>query len=195
MLSQSLTEQKVVSYIKKTLSPDRIEHVLRVIELSGKLAIRYKMDSHRARLAAALHDIARCWNDKKLIQYVKHRRLKVPHKDFICRVQPILLHGFVGSDLAQKLFHVRDRQILSAIAKHSIGSISMTPFEKLIYLADLLSPDRQFVELSQLRHLAFRDLDKAFLKGLRVKMIYLLQRNDLIHPNAVQIWNHYVSKN
>lgn len=194
MFQQDLTEQKVVRHIKKNLSPARFNHVLGVIELSEKLALRHRMDSRRARLTAALHDIARCWNDKKLIHYAKQHRLKVPYKEFVCRFQPILLHSFVGSDLAGRLFHVQDHKILSAIAKHSMASVHMTPFDKLIYLADLLAPDRQFRRFLQLRHLAFHNLDQAFIEGLRIKMIYLLQKNSLIHPNAVRVWNHFISQ-
>lgn len=189
-----IIEDKIIPFLKKTLPAERMKHVLGVMALSEKLATRHGLSRPRAKLAAALHDIARCWDKNKLIEYAQARRLKVPDKKFVCKVQPVLLHSYVGADLARRMFHVRDRQILAAISKHSFASLKMNAFEKVIYLADLVAPDRNFPEIYSLRILAFKDLDRAFVGGLRAKMVYLLRTNDLIHPSAVPVWNYFVQR-
>jgi predicted HD superfamily hydrolase involved in NAD metabolism len=98
----------------------------------------------------------------------------------------------VGADIARKKFCVWDREVLSAVAKHSLGSVRMTPFEKLIYVADLLAPDRDFEGVFALRRLAFRNLDRAFFEGVRVKMLYLLKSGQPVHPECLRVWNHSV---
>lgn len=193
MKKKNLIDLKILPFLKKNLPSEKLTHVLGVMDLSEKLAVKHHMNPYRARLTASLHDMVRHWNEKKLLEYIKKHHLKIPHKKFICQHQPVLLHGFVAADLASKLFHVRDRQVLSAITKHSFASMQMTPFEKLIYLADLLAPDRNFPEVSQLRFLAFKDLQKTFVEGLRVKMMYLLKEKQCFHPNSVRVWNHFIS--
>lgn len=191
---QNKIEQKIIPFLKKSLPAERFRHILSVMELSESLAKKHGLSVGRARLAAALHDAARRWNDRRLLNYVRKNRLKIPHLDFIAKHQRVLLHSFVSADLARKLFGIRDREILSAIAKHSVASTKMSPSEKLIYVADFSSPDRKFPDAKRVRQLAHQDLNAAFLESLRLKMLHLIQSGSLLHPDAAEIWNHFAGR-
>jgi len=183
----------IYSYLKKTLPKERLCHVMCVVQMARKLALKHGEDSERAELASALHDVARRWNEKELIGYAQRHSLKIPDKEFMFKFQPVLLHSFVGADIARKKFHVKDKEILSAIEKHSLGDTKMSKFEKLIYLADLISLDRKFSECIPLRKLAFEDIEKAFIKGIAVKIQHVIENQQTIHPLTVKVWNKFLT--
>jgi HD superfamily phosphohydrolase YqeK len=58
MARQDLIEERIMPFLKKTLSNERMAHVAGMMDLSEKLASRHGFDPCRARLAGALHDIA-----------------------------------------------------------------------------------------------------------------------------------------
>lgn len=186
-------ERKILAYLKKELTGERYAHVLGVMGLAEKLALRHGLDAEKARLAGALHDVARCWSDDKLKLYAKSRRLRVPDIAFVLKHQPILLHSYVGADIARRKFKIRDREILSAVAKHSLGSVQMTNFEMCVYMADLLAPDRDFYGAESLRKMVFNDLRAAFREGIAVKIRYVLKLGEPLHPEVLRIWNHETS--
>lgn len=183
-------ENKILEYQRKNLPQDRYVHILGVTELAGRLAMSHGLDPLRARLAGALHDTARCWSKRRLLDYVRRYRLKIPFPEFTVRYQPVLLHSYVGADLGRRKFGITDKEVLSAVAKHSLGSEKMTRFEKCVYLADLLAPDRNFYGADALRKRMFKDLDEAFLQGVAVKIKYVVGRGEPLHPEVVRIWNH-----
>ena len=182
-------ERVFLQFLRRTLPPERYKHVLGVARLAHELAQIHGEEPERARLAGLLHDTARCWSGRRLAEYVRRYRIKVPHTDFVRRHQPVIFHAYVGADLARRLFGVRDREILSAIAKHTMADERMTRLEKIVYLADHLSPDRVFTEAGPLRRLAREDLDAAFVEALRNKMIYAVMKDHPIHPHAARVWN------
>lgn len=185
-------EQKILVYLKNSLPHARVQHVLNVMQLTEKLSQKHGTPTEKAKLAASLHDLARCWSDKKLIRYVHRHRLKIPGKEWSIQHQPLLLHSYVSANLARTRFCIRDREILSAIEKHTLGDFTMTPLDKVLFLADLTSKERNFSGVQKLRKLAFASLDRAFLEGLRFKMEYLVRSKSLIHPRAVQVWNYFL---
>ena len=189
-----INEVKIINYLRKNLTKQRFNHVLGMAEFARELALHHGLKGDKAKLAGLLHDLARNWNEKKLIEYSKNRFLRIPHKKFIMEFQPILLHSFVGVDLAKKIFHVKDKNILSAIAKHSFGAVQMSSFDKLIYVADLAAPDRTYRGVEFLRKIAYKNLDQAFIEGIKKKISHLLEVNEKIYPEAVRVWNFWVKQ-
>ena len=54
----------------------------------------------------------------------------------------------------------------------------MTLLEKIIYLADYIEPTRDFCDLTELRRLAFTDLDQAMLLGFTMAVDDLQKKRD-----------------
>ena len=62
----------------------------------------------------------------------------------------------------------------------------MTTFEKIIYLADMIEPSRDFPGVETLRKLAVEDLDRAMLATLERSVAYVQAGGNLLHPDSVR---------
>lgn len=174
--------------IRKKLSPARFRHVLSVQRLAVRLAGIHGEDPQRASLAALLHDLAKEFPDKKLAAYAR-RRLNLRR---LSARAPFLLHGFVSADIARREFGIKDRGILSAISWHTLGKPVMTRLEKIIYVADIAEPKRAFREAAAIRRLAQKDLDKALMRALAVKISFVAKNGDYLEPLSVSAYNRRV---
>jgi nicotinate-nucleotide adenylyltransferase len=79
--------------------------------------------------------------------------------------------------------------VLKAITNHTLGSPTMGPLEKILYVADVASEDRGFREAGAVRTLAYDDLDAALREAARVKLAYVIASGFWIHPTGVRFWN------
>ena len=95
-----------------------------------------------------------------------------------------LLHAHTGAVVAAEVFGV-SREVKEAIRWHTTGKADMTLLEKIIYLADYIEPTRDFCDLTQLRKLAFEDLDAALLLGFTMAVEDLAKKGMPVHPNSV----------
>ena len=57
-----------------------------------------------------------------------------------------VLHGFAAADFARREMEIEDEEILMAIKSHTCGRQNMTDLEKVVYLADMLSEERNYPE-------------------------------------------------
>lgn len=136
----------------------RYAHSVRVARCADVLAQRHGVDPRKARTAGMLHDLARLYEAQRLLDECQARGMAIGSFE---RVHPMLLHARLGAVLASELFGVRDRDILSAIEKHTTGAGEMSPLDCVVYLADSLEPARSFAERGELWELSLRDLHAA----------------------------------
>ena len=163
--------KKLTKEMQKVQDPKRFTHTLGVEYTAAALAMRYSEDVERAQIAGLLHDCAKCMENDKLLSVCEKYHL--PATDVETR-NPYLLHARVGSYLAKKEYKIEDPEILSAILYHTTGRPGMTLLEKIIFTADYIEPGRkQAPNLTQIRHLAFTDLDAAVTKILEDTLEYL----------------------
>ena len=162
---------KLKEKLKKNLAPARFQHSLRSVEIAVKLAKKHHVSVEKAALGALLHDCA------------KKKSGDDP-----------LGHAAASAKLASSLFGVKDKAILSAIAKHTTGSPKMTPLEKIIYLADHLEVGRKYKCLKKIRQIAMKSLDQAIIMVSSDIIAFLLKQNLTIHPATIETRNYYLSK-
>jgi predicted HD superfamily hydrolase involved in NAD metabolism len=143
----------------------RYAHSVRVARCGELLAMRHGVDVRKARLAGMLHDLARLYSPERLIAETEARGLPIAPAE---RERPTLLHARLGAALAREQFGVEDREVLSAIEKHTLGAAEMSPLDCVVYLADSLEPNRSFAERSTLWELALHDLRAATHETMRV---------------------------
>jgi len=141
----------------------RYEHCVRVARCADLLAQRHGIDPAKARVAAMLHDLARLYSERRLIDECERRGLAI---DEFERRNPIVLHARLGAALARELFGIDDGQVLSAIEKHTTAAAAMSPLDCVVYLADLLEPGRTFEGRERLWALAQRDLHEAMREAI-----------------------------
>ena len=163
------------------LDPRSIPHVLGTEETAAALALRWGADEESARRAALLHDCTKKF-DKEL-QMALCRQYGI-EPDAAERREGKLLHAITGAAVAYADFGVSG-EVRDAIRWHTTGKADMTLLEKIIYLADYIEPTRDFCDLTELRRLAFEDLDGALLLGFTMAVEDLAKKGMPVHPNSV----------
>ena len=165
--------------LQSTLTDQRYTHSVNVSETAVYLADKFDVNRYNALIAGLLHDCAKDIPDDIKLLSCKKYNIKI---DKTMAQQPDLTHSFLGAKIAQKEYGINDGDILNAIRYHTTGRGKMSALEKIIYLADLIEPDRKpFKSLEKIRQLAYEDLDRAMLCSLRECMKYVKQRNFKLH--------------
>lgn len=186
---EQLTIQKMKEKVKKHLDSNRYEHTLGVMYTAGALAMRYNVDLEKTMIAGLLHDCAKCIPAKEKITLCRQYKLPISEAE---QNNPGLLHAKLGAYLAKEKYHVRDKDILSAIASHTTGRPNMSLLEKIIYIADYIEPGRKEApNLCEIRHLAFTDIDECLYTILHASLAYLENRNEVIDPLTEQTYLYY----
>jgi nicotinate-nucleotide adenylyltransferase len=173
--------------LSNTLSVYRYTHTLGVVEASERLAAHYGADINKARTAALLHDCAKEYPpDKKRALCTAW---DIPLDDILA-ANIDLTHGLLGAKAAERDYGVYDEEILQAIRYHTAGHAHMNMLDKIILLADFIEPARQdYPGLSDMRALAYTDMDAALLIGLRGVLADNKARGRSIHPWSLDAIN------
>lgn len=184
-------EQKIYNYLSSHLKPERYNHVLAVNDLAIKLAKSYKLDIMKVSVAALLHDCAKNMSLEENIKYIKKNKLKIKNADFVVKYLPQVLHSYIGADIANKEFNIKDKEIINSIKNHTVGRVGMSKYEKVIFIADALSLDRKYKKSFVSKKIMFNDLDKTFKLVLQNKIKYVVSAFKVLHPDIIKIWNYY----
>lgn len=175
--------------LKKHLDKERYLHTQGVMYTAAAMAMAYGLDMEKAQIAGLLHDCAKCIpNDKKLDLC---RKKEIPVTE-IEEQAPFLLHAKLGVYIARKKYGVDDKEILSAIRWHTTGKPEMTDLDKIIYLADYIEPGRDRApNLSQIRRLAFENLDECMYEVLKSTLDYLGSNPKTLDLATKDAFNYY----
>ncbi|MCD8082461.1 MAG: bis(5'-nucleosyl)-tetraphosphatase (symmetrical) YqeK [Clostridiales bacterium] len=176
--------------LESTLDPMRYEHSLSVSYTCTSLAMRYQYDLLKAELAGLLHDCAKRYTDSQLISRCKKHGLILTDDELKA---PAVIHAKYGSWMAENKFGIDDPDILSAIRWHTTGKADMSTLDKILYIADYIEPRRSKASnLSQVRYLAFQDLDLTMYEILADTIQYLKGKKghmDSVTKNAYQYYD------
>ena len=181
-----MTIEEMKQLLEKSLAPKRYKHSLNVYETALKLAKAHKLPEEKIAVSALLHDCGREVPTKESVAKAKELGIAV---DEVEREQPILLHAKLGVYYAKEKYGVTDKEILDGILYHTTGKNNMTQLAKVVFLADMIEPGRDFPGLEELRKLAQKNLDKAMLKAYSNTIEYLLAGAQLIHPHCIDGYN------
>ena len=187
--SRKLYGLDTLARLKSSLSVGRYEHTLNVAALAESLARRWGADPLKARTAGLLHDAGRRFPPPVLAAFARRRRLKVPGREKIIALDPMLLHAYASEDLAKTEFGVTDPEILGAIRRHTLGDRRLGLLDKVLYVADACSADRTHPSAAKTRALAFADLDGALRICVAEKLAHALSREAWLHPLTISLWN------
>ncbi|MCB4756566.1 MAG: bis(5'-nucleosyl)-tetraphosphatase (symmetrical) YqeK [Elusimicrobia bacterium] len=183
-----LSSKAALKLLKSNLSRERVRHSLAVAKVAQGLAKKYGWNPELAYQAGLLHDWAKEWSDKRLINHVRRFRLRVPDFSFILKVSPALLHSYVSADVIKRKGWVRDPSALKAIASHTLGHPRMSVADRILYVADLIAFDRTFKEVKIVRRLAERSLHRAFVAALVIKLSCTVRKGKPLHPLSLTVW-------
>ncbi len=184
--------KKIRKKLEKSLDSKRYEHTLGVAYTASALAMSSGENPEKALLAGLLHDCAKCMSNEKKIAVCEKNKIAITE---IERKNPFLLHAKAGCYLAKKQFHIHDTDVLNAILYHTTGRPRMSLLEKIIYIADYIEPGRKHApNLSEVRKMAFQDLDAALLQILSDILGYLKSSSVPIDPMTQETYDYYIAQ-
>ena len=161
--------------MKKVLKTERFDHTLGVAYTAASLAFLYDCAKY------VEHKVETC---KKFHIPVTEAEEK----------EPSLLHAKLGAYLAEHQYHVQDPEVLNAIRYHTTGHPNMTLLEKIIFVADYIEPNRKMLpHLSEIRKMAYRDLNEAIVHILQDTLAYLDQSSKIKDPETQRTLQYYLS--
>ena len=135
----------------------------------------------RAALAALLHDSAKEISKDEMREILRAYPQYAEGGEE--RPAPVW-HGVCASILARTEWGVTDEAVLSAIACHTAGKAGMTQLDKILYLADMTSAERDWPGVEKLRKLEMKDLDAAMLAALRQTNGFVLSEGKPLDPES-----------
>lgn len=183
-------KEKAIQWLKERLPEDRLKHSLGTMNAAMELALLYGIDCDKAEFAGLLHDCAKGMTEKELLDFCDARRTEISGFYKEC---PRLLHGVVGAAIVKDEFEVTDQDILNAIRFHTTGRKGMSDLEKVIYLADLIEPTREFPGVDELRKLVKEGLNQAMIKAIGLSVCRVISKGNMIDLNSIDAWNEIVA--
>ena len=175
--------------IKHTLDNERYEHSIGVMYTAGAMAMRYGFDVDRAMIAGLLHDCAKCIPSAEKIALCEQNGLGVSEVE---RNNPGLLHSKLGAYFMKTKYGIEDEEMCHAVTYHSTGCPDMSLFDKIIYIADYIEPNRSKApDLERIRELAFNDIDACLYQILEATLLYLQDKKSAIDPLTEETYFYY----
>lgn len=181
--------EKLKKLIKSKMGEKRYIHTLNVADESIKLAKRYNVDSEKAYLAGLLHDICKEVPQVEQYEYVFKSNMDV---SYVEKVVYKLWHGIAGAYYVKNELHIDDEDILNAIRYHTTGRAGMSRLEEIVYVADLVSAERDYDGVEEVRILAYKGLDEVMLFALKYSMNEVMKKSSMIPINTLEAYNQYV---
>ena len=162
------------------LDPKRLPHVAGCESEAILMAQKWGVDEDDAREAAILHDITKKLSTDEHVSILDRAGYSGLRPG---RGEEKLYHSITGSIIAREMFGISGA-VSEAIRWHTTGKVSMSAPEKVMYLTDYIEPsrdDKEIENLSDLRKLAYEDLDRAMKLGLEMSIQDMASRG--IDPN------------
>lgn len=143
-----------------------------------------KIDEDKVLLAGLLHDVGKMYDKTELPKNIKNA---IPKDSIGTPVQ----HQFVSAEIVKNDFYISDEDVLNAIRFHTTGRENMSQFEKLIYVSDLISYERNFQGVESLRKAVYNDFEKGFITCLTYSRDYVIETGRTVYPLTDKAINFY----
>ncbi|MCL1913845.1 MAG: bis(5'-nucleosyl)-tetraphosphatase (symmetrical) YqeK [Eubacteriaceae bacterium] len=189
--ANALGYEQINKKLKESLESERLQHSFGTADTARMYAKQLGFDEEQAYLAGILHDCAKRLPAKSMAELAAGSGMEV---DEIQLQNPSLLHSHAGAVLAKSEYGVDDEQILMAIKYHTTGRAGMGLLEKIIFLADLTEPVRDFEDVEEIREMAAVDFDRAVLMALDASIASVIKKGGLLHPHSIEARDYIASQ-
>lgn len=175
-----------IEILKSRLSEYRFIHSLAVADEAKRLAERYGEDADRAYLAGLLHDIMKDAPKSEQLRAIEKSGYRMNEIEL---AEPKLWHAIAGACYIENEGLCTDSEIISAVRYHTTGKPSMTLLEKILYVADFTSAERDYDGIEVMRAAADESLEIAMLEGTRFSINSVLQKCGFVHIDSILMYN------
>ncbi|MBQ4568821.1 MAG: bis(5'-nucleosyl)-tetraphosphatase (symmetrical) YqeK [Ruminococcus sp.] len=174
---------------KNTLSEKRYIHSKNVASAAVRLAKKYGADPTKAEVAGILHDITKEYNLENQLQIIRSGGIIL---DDICKNSPQLLHAITGMVYCRDELGIADADILNAVRYHTTARANMSLLEKILFIADFISDERDYPDVDIMRAESEKSLEDGMLYGLGFVIPDLVHRKRAVHPDALAAFNELI---
>ena len=137
------------------------------------MAQRYGADVEKARLAGILHDIMKDTAPQEQLKILQDSGIILTKTQ---RQNKKLWHALSGAAYLETVLGITDGEVISAVACHTSGKGDMTLLEKVLFVADYISADRDYPGVEELRQVADRSLEEAMVEGILFTVNELMEQ-------------------
>ncbi len=164
------------------VTPRRAAHIARVTALLERWADTMGLD---AEFAAAWRDAGR-WHDA--LRDAPEDQLRTLLDD--ATTSAPLLHGPAAALHLERDGETR-RDVLDAIAHHTVGHVEWVRTGRALYMADYLEPGRPFAraERARLSDEVPNAFDRTFREVVRQRVAWTSREGHDLDPRTVVLWN------
>lgn len=177
--------------IKGKLSEYRYIHCLNVAKEAERLARIYGANPVKAKVAGLLHDATKDFTEKEQLQLFSKFSIILSDVEL---VSGKLWHAMSGEVYVKNILGVDDGEILSAIRYHTTAKANMSLLEKIIYIADFTSADRNYKDVDDIRKSANFDLNSTMEMTLKFTINDLTAKGCVVHPDTIDAYNDILNK-
>lgn len=176
--------------LKEKLVEKRYIHSLNVADSALMLAEKYGGDTDKAYFAGLVHDIMKNASEEEQLQIMGKGGIILSRTE---KNNPKLWHAMAGECYLRTEMGITDTEILSAVRYHTTGKAGMSLLDKIVYIADYISVERDYPDADVMRKLSSEEgLDEAALYALKYSFTSLSQKEKLIHPDSVDYYNELI---
>ncbi len=180
-----MNTDKYLHYLD-SLSEYRRVHSLNVSAEAVRFAEKYGGDVEKVRLAGLLHDVTKETDNEKQLQIIENGGIILTELE---KRSPKLWHAISGACFVRDVIGIDDPDIFNAIRYHTTARAGMSRLEKIIFLADFTSAERDYPDIDVIREHAEHSLEEGMLYGIKFTISRLVGRGDLVSPDALAAYN------
>ena len=180
--------KKYEQLIKPLMGAKRYKHSVNVAEMAVTLAKRFGCDEDKAYTAAILHDCRKEIPPDLMLKEAKESGFYVDPVELDC---PKLWHAVAGAYYVKNELKITDEDILNAIRYHTVGRADMSKLEKIVFLADTVSAERDYEDVEKYRKIVLDDLDNGMFMILRWSIIKNVGKMGSIPMCTLEAYNFY----
>lgn len=188
MIDEKLKET-YIELLRGRLKEKRFLHSLNVAASAVELAKRFGANEDKAYIAGLLHDITKNETDENQLQIMGSGGIILTETQ---KNNPKLWHAMSGSVYLKQTLGITDEEILGAVRWHTTGKAGMSLLEKVVFIADYISAERDYPDVDVMRHLAETSLDAAALYALKFSMRNLSEKEKPICEDSVAYYNELI---
>lgn len=181
-----MTYQDYEQEVKKHLTEKRFYHSQCVADSCAVLAEKYGVDPQRARLAGILHDVMKDTPPAEQLKRIEKSGIMLSKAE---RRNEKLWHAVAGAAFVRDELKLNDREIIDAIACHTGGKSGMTVFEKVLFVADYISADRDYPGVDKLREAAKDSLEAVIVEGVAFTIPERMDQRMTLEPRSIDAYN------
>ena len=185
-----MTYEQCECEVRQRLSEKRFYHSQCVAEEAVRLAVLYGADPEKARLAGLLHDILKDTPAEEQLKILQGFGIMMNDTEL---ANQKLWNAISGAAFLEFGLGIRDRELLSAVRCHTSGRKNMTLLEKVLFVADYISADRDYPGVEELRAVARESLEEAIIEGVAFTVQELMSRREPVASASIDAYNDAVA--